>query len=141
LASLNGQYRGAATAEAFRKYGKTDIRIEEDNRAAFVGECKLWKGEKALLEGLNQLLGYVTWRDVKTALIVFNKDAAGFSAVQKAITEAIPNHPLFLRHSGAPQAGEWRAEFKSSDDGAREVRVHFFAFNLYVAPDRSSKRR
>ncbi|MCC2099510.1 MAG: hypothetical protein KDJ29_21655, partial [Hyphomicrobiales bacterium] len=47
LAHLNGHYEGEATAEAFRKKGKTDIRIEDDNRAAFIAECKIWKGKSS----------------------------------------------------------------------------------------------
>lgn len=37
LAHLNGHYKGGATGETFRKSGKTDIRIENENRAAFIG--------------------------------------------------------------------------------------------------------
>jgi hypothetical protein len=141
LASLNGQFEGTASAEAFRKYGKTDICIEEESRAAFVGECKLWTGERALLEALNQLLGYVTWRDVKTALVIFNKDVAGFSRVQQTIGEVLPKHRLYLRDKAVPCTSEWRADFASAEDAGREVRVHVFAFNLYVSPERSGKRR
>ena len=54
LAHLNGHLEGGATGETFRKRGKTDIRIEEDNRAAFVAECKVWSGA----EGLNNALVY-----------------------------------------------------------------------------------
>ena len=42
--------RAYEIADRFRKKGKTDIRIEFENRAAFVAECKLWKGEKKILE-------------------------------------------------------------------------------------------
>ena len=46
LAHLNGHYEGGATGETFRRKGKTDIRIEDTDRAAFVAECKVWKGSK-----------------------------------------------------------------------------------------------
>src|SRR5262249_40612303 len=46
VAHLNGHYEGGATGETFRKSGKTDIRIEDDNRAAFIAECKIWRGSK-----------------------------------------------------------------------------------------------
>ena len=72
LAQLNGHFKGAATGEAFRGKGKTDIRIEQDDRAAFVGECKNWNGETGATKAIDQLLGYLTWRDGKAALIVFN---------------------------------------------------------------------
>lgn len=141
LSHINVVFEGKATGETFRKYGKTDIRIEEDSRSAFIGECKLWGGEKVLIGALAQLLGYLTWRDCKAALIFFNKDVAGFSAVQDTIATALQAHPAFLRAKETDKAGEWRFVFQSTEDSAREVTVHVFAFNLYVAAERSAKRR
>jgi hypothetical protein len=141
LSHINVLFEGKATGETFRKYGKTDIRIEEDSRSAFVGECKLWNGEKVLLDALTQLLGYLTWRDCKAALIFFNKDVAGFSGVQTTIGTALTAHPGFLRAKETGHAGEWRFVFQATEDSAREVTVHVFAFNLYVAPERATKRR
>ncbi len=65
VAHLNGHYEGLANGEAFRHKGKTDICIEFENRAAFVAECKIWGGEKLLHKTIEQLLGYLTWRDCK----------------------------------------------------------------------------
>lgn len=141
LSHINVVFEGKATGETFRKYGKTDIRIEEDSRSAFVGECKLWGGEKILLDALTQLLGYLTWRDCKAALIFFNKDVAGFSKVQETITAALTQHSAFLRLKETSKAGEWRLVFKAAEDAGREVTVHVFAFNLYVAPERANKNR
>ena len=71
LAALNATYKGDATGETFRNRGKTDICIERDNRAAFVAECKMWTGQKEVGKAIDQLDGYLTWRDCKTALIYF----------------------------------------------------------------------
>lgn len=141
LSHINVVFEGKATGETFRKYGKTDIRIEEESRSAFVGECKLWGGEKVLLEALTQLLGYTTWRDCKAALVMFNKDVAGFSGVQSTIDAALRTHPKFLRAMETGRAGEWRFVFQSQEDASREVTVHVFAFNLYVVPERAAKKR
>src|SRR5690606_33643291 len=56
--------------EAFNKKGKTDILLKyaKDGSNLFVAECKFWKGPKKFLEGIDQLLGYLTHRDSKTAL-------------------------------------------------------------------------
>lgn len=140
LSHLNVVFEGKATGETFRKYGKTDIRIEEQSRSAFVGECKLWSGEKHLHAALDQLLSYLTWRDCKAALIVFNKDVAAFSEIQATISPSLKNHPLFLRAYETGHAGEWRFVFKSVEDAGREITVHVFAFNLYVTPMRAAKR-
>lgn len=141
LSHINVVYEGKATGETFRKYGKTDIRIEEDSRAAFVGECKLWGGEKVLLDALSQLLGYLTWRDCKAALVIFNKDVAGFAGVQETIDASLRKHPNFLRALTSGRAGEWRFVFRSQEDAGREITAHVFAFNLYVMLERSSKKR
>lgn len=141
LSHINVVFEGKATGETFRKYGKTDLRLEEESRSAFVGECKLWGGEKVLLDALTQLLGYVTWRDCKAALILFNKDVAGFSGVQATIDTSLQGHPKFLRAVSTGRTGEWRFVFQSQDDAGREVTVHVFAFNLYVVPERSTKKR
>lgn len=141
LSHINVVFEGKATGETFRKYGKTDIRLEEESRSAFVGECKLWGGEKVLLDALTQLLGYTTWRDCKAALVLFNKNVAGFSGIQTTIDSALRTHSKFLRALNSGKAGEWRFVFQSQEDAAREVTVHVFAFNLYVVPERAAKKR
>lgn len=141
LSHINVVFEGKATGETFRKYGKTDIRLEEESRSAFVGECKLWGGEKVLLDALSQLLGYTTWRDCKAALVIFNKSVAAFSAVQATIDSSLRTHPNFLRALSTGKAGEWRFDFQSQEDVGREVTVHVFAFNLYVVPERAAKKR
>jgi len=132
LAHLNGHYEGGATGETFRRKGKTDIRIEDAERAAFVAECKVWRGPKELVAACDQLLGYLTWRDCKAALVTFNKHNARFSEVLAKVPETLHGHPLFLKALGSSSAGEWRLLFRSREDEAHLVTVHVFAFNLYV---------
>lgn len=84
LATLNATYKGNATGETFRRKGKTDICIEQENRAAFVAECKIWKGAKALSDAVMQLDSYLTWRDCKTALIVFVRQKDFIKVLEKA---------------------------------------------------------
>lgn len=141
LSHINAVYEGRATGETFRKYGKTDILLEEENRSAFIAECKLWCGEQLLIAALRQLQGYLTWRDCKSALIIFNKEVANFSIVQEKIAGVLPAHEGFLRSKDTGRAGEWRFVFQSKEDPAREITVHVFAFNLYVAPERATKKR
>ncbi len=133
LAQLNGHFQGAAVGEAFRGKGKTDVCIEQDNRAAFVGECKLWTGPAGLTAALDQLLGYLTWRDSKAALIMFNAKNKDFSKMLEAIPETLRDHSLFLRDLPCAEAGEWRVQMRSAEDAGRRVTVHAFAFNLYQA--------
>ena len=70
---LNGHYEGGATGETFNASGKTDILIRVEDKNVFIAECKFWHGQKAFNAAIDQLLGYLTWRDAKCALLVFNK--------------------------------------------------------------------
>lgn len=132
LANLNSFFEGAATGETFRGAGKTDLRIEAEDRAAFVGECKVWKGGEQLLAAVDQLLGYLTWRDCKAAIILYNKHNKGFADIQAQIPAVMIRHPRFMKPADLPHAGEWRFILRSKDDDARLVHCHVFAFNLFA---------
>ena len=141
LAQLNGHFRGQANGEAFRRKGKTDISIEEESRSAFVGECKIWKGSKELSEAIDQLLGYLTWRDSKAALIIFNTKVQDFSAVLQKLPLALREHPLFIKELPCSEQGEWRMLMRSEEDPGRRVTVHVFGFNIYSAAKTSSRAK
>ena len=134
LAHLNGHFDGNASGERFRKKGRTDICIEYDNRAAFVAECKLWHGRKALIAAVDQLLSYLTWRDTRTALIAWNITTKEFSKLQSEMPGVLQSHPQFNRMLNAGNSGEWRAAFRAEGDDGREVLVHVFLVNLNVSP-------
>ena len=131
LAQLNGHFHGDAVGEAFRGKGKTDICIEQDNRAAFVGECKLWTGAAGLTAAMDQLLGYLTWRDSKAALIMFNVKNKDFTKILNVVPETLRAHPLFLRDQACSEAGEWGVQMRSAENEGRRVTVQAFVFNLF----------
>jgi hypothetical protein len=132
LAHLNGHYKGDASGETFRRSGKTDLRIEAESRTAFVAECKVWKGSQVIHESIDQLLGYLTWRDCKTALVVFNKHVAGFSDILDKTQPMLESHPRFMKTAAAmSDIGEWRTIFRAKEDASRLIHVHLFLFNLY----------
>lgn len=130
LAHLNGHFEGAAAGERFRKHGKTDICIEHESRAAFVAECKLWKGPKALHEAVDQLLGYLTWRDTRTALILWNKSVKDFAKLQGDLASHLEGHPKFVRSVNSGQPGEWRVIMHSESDDGRDILIHIFLVDL-----------
>ncbi|MYD92910.1 MAG: hypothetical protein F4Y02_04310 [Chloroflexi bacterium] len=131
LAQLNGHFEGAAMGEVFRGTGKTDICIETDSRAAFVGECKLWAGPARLTGALDQLLGYLTWRDGKASVVLFNTRNRNFSRILPTVPEALRSHALFVRDLPCDETGEWRVLMRSREDEGRRVTVHVFLFDLY----------
>jgi hypothetical protein len=96
LIPLNALYEGNATAETFSYQGKTDIQIRHDGKPIFTAECKFWGGPKSLTETVDQLLTYVTWRDTKTAILLFNKNK-NFSQVLEQIEPTLRSHSRFVR--------------------------------------------
>jgi len=129
LLQLNGHYEGSATGETFNAAGKTDILVREGNRNLFIGECKIWDGSKKFAEAIDQLLGYLTWRDTKSALIVFsrNKD---FTSVIESIKAEIERHPHKKRGPDPQGQTRFRYIFGNPDDHNREIIVNVMAFSV-----------
>lgn len=131
IASLNGYYEGGASGETFRSEGKTHIRIEKEDRAAFVAELKVWTGEKKLKGGIDQLLGYLTWRDCKTSYVIFNKNNKKFIELHDSVRPAIQSHESFKKELGCDEHGEWRFVFKSPEDEDQEITIHVMLLDLF----------
>jgi hypothetical protein len=129
LVQLNGQYHGAATGETFNGKGKTDILIRYQDKNVFVAECKFWAGYGALKETTSQLLGYTTWRDTKTALIIFSR-RTNFTNVILEAQRAMRDHTQYK--SGPIKEGESRLRyiFKHPNDDQREIIVTLMLFDM-----------
>ena len=131
LSQLNAIYEGDAKGETFNKSGKTDILISETGRSAFIAECKIWRGQKSFSEAIDQLLGYLTWRDCKTALVVFNKNNKNFTQILDSVESTISAHPHFISKIGQTEANEWFYEMRAEDDESRTVKMNVMFFNIY----------
>jgi hypothetical protein len=129
LLQLNGHYEGRATAETFNGDGKTDILIRHEGQNVFIAECTLWKGDRYLTQKIDQLLGYKSWRDTKTAILLFshNRD---FSAVLAKIPEVIKVHPNFKKELEHPSQTDFRFLFSHRGDNNREFVLTVLAFNV-----------
>lgn len=130
LSNLNTHYEGTATGEAFSKVGKTDIRIQFDNKAAYIGECKIWHGEKQLNEALIQLFSYATWRDSKTSLIIFNKNNKDFNKLLQIIDKALDNNEN-CSNKIRTSKNKWDCIFLKSDDCTERINVQIVVYDLF----------
>jgi hypothetical protein len=132
LIQLNGHYEGTATGETFNAAGKTDILIRAGNKNVFIAECKFWRGPKAFTESIDQLLGYLAWRDSKCALLVFNTTRDS-SSVRQKMHEAMqlrPEHKKTIFHT---PDGDARYTLIRQSDPGREITV---TTQLYDIPIR-----
>lgn len=128
LIPLNSHFE-RATGETFNYTGKTDILIQEDGKNVFIAECKFWRGEKKLLETIDQLLGYLSWRDTKTAIIIFNRNK-NFSKVLKKIVDTIPEHVHYKRTLDQQSETHFRYIFNQPNDPNRELTLAVLVFDM-----------
>lgn len=129
LLVLEPRFEGFATGETFNKTGKTDILIRHEGSNVFIAECKFWRGAKAYLETLSQLMGYLTWRDSKAAAIIFvqNKD---FTATVRTAEEETPKHPNFLGFVDKRDETWFNYRFHINDDPNREIKLAVLLFHI-----------
>lgn len=129
LMTLNGQYDGAAMAEAFNGNGKTDILVRVGDRNVFIAECKFWSGPKSLAKAIDQLLGYTCWRDTKIAVVLFNR-SRNFSRVLAQAAGVLKAHPNHSRSLDYPQESGCRAVLTHPSDPARELILTVLVFDV-----------
>ena len=129
LVQLNGHYQGQATGETFNYEGKTDILIRSEGRNIFIAECKFWSGPKKLGSTIDQLLGYSSWRDTKTAVVLFNRNR-DFSNVLASIPKEVQSHPQFKRSLPSTSETTFRYIFAHKDDPNRELYLTVLAFDV-----------
>lgn len=130
LGMLNTNYTGQVAGELFNGTGKTDICVRVDDRNVFIGECKLYHGPKAVAEAIDQLLGYLVWRDTKGALLLFVRAGNFTQAVQRAV-DALSAHPQCQRSIPAQDPNR-RSDylFARADDESRTIRLALLPFQL-----------
>ena len=129
LVQLNGQYQGQATGETFNSQGKTDILIRHENKNIFVAECKFWGGYEAMKKTADQLLGYTTWRDTRTALIIFNRNL-DFTNVISEAQRAMKDHQDYKSGPTKQSETRFRYIFSHPEDEQRDIIVTLLLFNM-----------
>lgn len=128
--SLNSVFIGTnSTAETFNRKGKTDIITKApDDSNVFVAECKVWHGEKMLLEAIDQLLGYITWRDTRTALILFVKNSGIIDVIEKA-KSTMTQHVCYVGYKGQTEESSFSYIFHGKDDSHSYIALELMIFH------------
>jgi hypothetical protein len=120
---------GSVSGETYNKRGKTDILYSLDGVTELVVECKIWRGEKQLLQAVDQLLSYLTWRDTRAALVLFvpNKD---FTAVVESIGTYLKAHTEFHAQLADEEKTWMKFEFKLPGDPQRLITTAVMLYHI-----------
>jgi hypothetical protein len=124
LVGLNAQFQRDAGGELFNGAGKTDILIRVEDRNIFIGECRVWSGPKTMDDALEQLFGYLVWRDTKAAILlsIRNKDVSAVMARPSARSKSTRtiSAALHMTERRSPvrvhDARRWRSRARDPPD-------------------------
>ena len=119
----------SVTGETFNKTGKTDILIRHEKTNVFVAECKFWGGIKSVLKAIDQVLGNLTWRDSKAAIVCFIRNKK-LNPVLKQIETKTASHPCFVKYHGEKAESWFSFEFHLKDDETRSVQLAVLCFHF-----------
>ena len=129
LVPLNSHFEGEATGETFNFEGKTDILIRHKGKNIFIAECMFWNGPKSLLEKISQLLGYTSWRDTKTAILVFNRNK-DLTNVLEQIPETVKTRSNFKKQLDYKCETGYRFLLSHNTDKNRELILTILVFDI-----------
>lgn len=131
LAFLESRYESAvASGESFNKEGKTDIILKSvEGNNLFVAECKVWSGAEQFHKTIEQLFGYLTWRDTKAAIIFFVRNKK-FGEILVKIKEEAAKSPYFIEHIRNREESSFSFTFRHRDHQDRKVTIEIMAFSF-----------
>ena len=130
LMPLGIHSEGRATGETFNWEDKTDIIIKVGGRNIFIGQCLVWDSPEYFKTKIEQLLSYTSWRDTKTAIIIFNRNK-NLSAALSHIPNVVKEHPNFKREGTSyKQETGFRFVLHQRDDKNRELTLTVLVFDV-----------
>lgn len=121
-----------ATGETFHGAGKTDILIRNQAKEILlVAECKLWGGKKYLSQAIDQLFErYITWRDGKAALLIFNTKAVGFTKIIDIAVDTLKSHKLCISYDSQRSETSFSFKFRNHQDPDKFIKLELMLFNF-----------
>jgi hypothetical protein len=81
------------------------------------------------LQTIDQILSYLSWRDTKVAVLIFNRNK-GLSDVLTKIKAAAASHPHYKRGPTIEGETRFRFVFGNPSDHSREVILTVMVFDV-----------
>lgn len=119
----------SSTGETFNNQGKTDIMVKSGNTILFVAECKIWKGPSPIQSSIDQLLGYLTWRQSKAALMFFVRNKNTDNVLEE-IPKQVKVHPNYVRENSTSVKGTFNYVLHLDSGKENEVDFCVLVFHL-----------
>lgn len=121
-----------ATGETFHGSGKSDILFRNQQKEVLlVAECKLWTGKEAVTKAIDQLFNrYISWRDGKAALMIFNTKNKNFTKIMETAVETFKIHPLFVSFQGQRKETSYSFTFRNLNDQNKYIKLELVMFNF-----------
>jgi hypothetical protein len=104
--------------------------VKHGDGVLFVAECKFWRGKQVFHNAISQLLGYLTWRETKAALLIFVRDTTMTTTIN-GVKENVSSHGNY-KSTLTPKGETWfNYKFTMPNDPDREVylAIQIFDFN------------
>ena len=102
--------------------------VKHGDGIVFIAECKFWHGKQVFHDAISQLLSYLTWRDTKTALLVFVRGVTMTTALN-GVKNYISEHPNFKEALPAKKETWLNYRFKMNQDEERLVSLAVLLFD------------
>lgn len=129
ISTLTPILNESVTGETYNKKGKTDILIRHENTNIFIAECKFWRGIKSYCAAIDQLLSYLTWRDTKTALVIF-VDNKKIDPVLEQIKMKTKKHNNYLKEHESSEESWFNYTFHLNGDKSRKIKLAVLIFHM-----------
>lgn len=134
---LEMNFEGSATGETFNNEGKTDILLRHEGENVFISECAWWNGKKRFSDKISQLNKYLTWRDTKTAVVLFSNNKSP-SKVHEQIIEGTKEHPQFKEFVERKDHSWFQYEFYFPEDENRTIDLAVIIFHLRQSEEKAA---
>lgn len=95
-----------------------------------LGEAKIYDGPKYHLDGLKQLLGYMTGRELSGLMVVYMKKANGSKLLKKIRDEMDATKPEKQQGATKPHSLKWAFNSKHQHSSGETIQVGHVACNL-----------
>jgi hypothetical protein len=98
-----------------------------------LGEAKIYDGPQYHIDGINQLLGYMTGREIRGLMVVYMRKADGVKLMKKVQDVMDANKPSSQQGITAAHALKWCFDSLHTHPCGEDIRVSHVMCNLYVA--------